>query len=276
MAIDCAATSPAQDGTYTDLVSPSYAHVDVTGYVIEDQVTGLFWTADAQGTGSFDEAVDACESLDVDGLAGIVGWRLPTRLEMASLFDLGREGTSFPSLFSAGPSTYWTSTVIAPNEGRWTGYFGAGATIGQTDGMMMLGILCVSGALPSGGLELTELTITDQLTRLVWQREAGAPGLNWRDALDYCDALELDGQSDWRVPTSKELLTIVDATKEIDVPLVFDGFDWPGLVQYWTSTPIAGDATLVYAMLAAGTQYNADPMMADFYYTRCVRSLAGN
>jgi hypothetical protein len=32
----------------------------------------------------------------------------------------------------------------------------------------------------------------------------------WLDAIDYCENLEIDGAADWRLPSIKELQTIVD------------------------------------------------------------------
>jgi hypothetical protein len=52
-------------------------------------------------------------------------------------------------------------------------------------------------------------TIADLHTRLTWQR-GYAPAASWDAARSYCAGLALGGQSGWRIPTVKELLTLVD------------------------------------------------------------------
>ena len=54
--------------------------------------------------------------------------------------------------------------------------------------------------------------VTDNKTGLTWQQSEG-PVLNWSDAKDYCTNLELNTMTDWRLPTVKELLTLVDFSK---------------------------------------------------------------
>jgi hypothetical protein len=65
-------------------------------------------------------------------------------------------------------------------------------------------------------------TITDNATGLTWLQQdsggfnAGARGdggLNWEQALAWCESLEYAGASDWRLPNAKELHSIVDYTR---------------------------------------------------------------
>ncbi len=51
-------------------------------------------------------------------------------------------------------------------------------------------------------------TISDLNTGLMWQRVPPAEGMTWAKAKEYCEALELGGYSDWRMPTLKELFSI--------------------------------------------------------------------
>lgn len=55
-------------------------------------------------------------------------------------------------------------------------------------------------------------TVTDNVTGLVWQQDPGAK-LTWPEAVDQLDAFNeaaLGGYSDWRIPTMKELFSLVD------------------------------------------------------------------
>ena len=53
-------------------------------------------------------------------------------------------------------------------------------------------------------------TITDLNTGLMWQQSPAGNGLNFDEADDYCDSLDLAGYDDWRMPTTKELFSISD------------------------------------------------------------------
>lgn len=55
-------------------------------------------------------------------------------------------------------------------------------------------------------------TITDNVTGLIWQQDPGDK-LDWEAAVDGLDAFNeeaLGGRSDWRIPTMKELYSLVD------------------------------------------------------------------
>src|SRR6185369_11151068 len=62
-------------------------------------------------------------------------------------------------------------------------------------------------------------TSLDAKTGLEWQRDISdvAP-MRWADALAYCEKLRLAGACDWRLPSVKELLTIVDGDAFPDAP----------------------------------------------------------
>lgn len=94
-------------------------------------------------------------------------------------------------------------------------------------------------------------TVLDNNTRLLWQQTPQDERLQYHDALAYCDALELGGRSDWRVPSIKELYSLADNRGELLKPeegvptpyidtRVFD-FEYPKgpmafAGQYWSST----------------------------------------
>jgi hypothetical protein len=59
-------------------------------------------------------------------------------------------------------------------------------------------------------------TISDQATGLMWTKEDNAGGVNWQDALAWVSQKNTQkylGFSDWRLPTVKELQSIVDYTR---------------------------------------------------------------
>lgn len=82
-------------------------------------------------------------------------------------------------------------------------------------------------------------TITDTLTGLIWG-PTFEKVMNWNDAEKACKELKLAGHKDWRLPTVKELISLVDYTKYI--PAIDTKF-FPDTKSnwYWTSTIHAGD-----------------------------------
>ena len=59
-------------------------------------------------------------------------------------------------------------------------------------------------------------TITDEATGLIWQKEDSKIAMDWKSALEYARSLNLAAQSDWRLPTVKELQSIVEYENNID------------------------------------------------------------
>ncbi|QIW09327.1 DUF1566 domain-containing protein [Francisella sp. LA112445] len=59
-------------------------------------------------------------------------------------------------------------------------------------------------------------TITDNSTGLMWSKKDSDKGMNWQDALLYCQNLSTAKYNDWRLPNAKELQYIVDYSRSPD------------------------------------------------------------
>ncbi|WP_372936071.1 DUF1566 domain-containing protein [Seonamhaeicola sp.] len=93
-------------------------------------------------------------------------------------------------------------------------------------------------------------TITDLNTGLMWQKTPDFKRHNFYDAFDYVDNLTIGGYDDWRLPTIKELYSLLNSNGELfpeDLSkskpyLDTDYFDFqydkrmPYAGQYWSST----------------------------------------
>ena len=79
--------------------------------------------------------------------------------------------------------------------------------------------------------------IASTRTGLVWQRADQAPA-TWEAALAACESLVLAGASDWRLPTIKELLTIVDDTRTAPA-IDTAAFTGATGARTWSATPVA-------------------------------------
>ncbi|MEV7144738.1 DUF1566 domain-containing protein [Streptomyces tauricus] len=211
---------------------------------VRDNVTCLRWQrAKAPGTHTFAKARSYCADLDLDG----GGWRLPTRIEVLSLVDTARSGPAIDT--AAFPGTpaqfFWTSSPWAVTKTplrAWIVNFYEGLTSNAAYQSGSYQVRCVRGGSGTGrpAYRVSAGQVTDPATGLTWQR-AGAPGTMTAASADgYCAALSLGGRA-WRLPTVKELATLVDdgrVTPAID-RTAFP--DTPGTGAYWSSSVFAPD-----------------------------------
>jgi len=116
--------------------------------------------------------------------------------------------------------------------------------------------------------EIKEQTAT--LVNLMWQdnKEAKTVRKNWNDAKDYCKKLNLLGFNDWRLPTKKELETIVNRYR---TPAIKKEFNNISSSSYWSSTSSSTIRTQ-YAWFVnfyyGNVHYNDK---SNSHYIRCVR-----
>jgi hypothetical protein len=124
-------------------------------------------------------------------------------------------------------------------------------------------------------------TVYDTATTLTWQRAANMTGMTWAKAGPYCAGLTDPAGGGWRLPTVKELTTLLDYTRP-GSPFI-DPVAFPGLpaksssgagTAFWSATSLVGTsvgltegAWIVYFDLAV-TQPN--PMNSGGA-VRCVR-----
>jgi hypothetical protein len=98
-----------QDGRVRENV-PSYQRLAQTTV---EPITSLEWEKTVVFSGTGQAAIDYCAALQ---LAGKTDWRLPTLVEMVSIFDLGRVTPALDTsafVQTVGQSTYLTSTFLA-------------------------------------------------------------------------------------------------------------------------------------------------------------------
>lgn len=113
-------------------------------------------------------------------------------------------------------------------------------------------------------------TITDNETGLIWQQETLDRKFTWQQAVDYCKALDLAGDTDWRLPTIKELKSIVNTEKrDPTTDPVFQCFS----SYYWSFTSNNYDPSLVWIVhFYYGNNNDHYAHKSYSYYVRAVRT----
>ena len=124
------------------------------------------------------------------------------------------------------------------------------------------------------------VTIYDNYTKLTWQRVAPAATYSFVAAATYCQGLSLDSYTGWRVPSYKELLTLVDENPHDEyengalIPHAVDPNAFPQTAvenPYWTSSvvPASGSPNYGYAV-SFGDGTGQQQLLTQQLYVRCV------
>jgi len=270
-----------QDAAYEGF-SPEYR--DNGDGTVSDLVTGLMWQQDPGEKMDWDEAQQALAQINRQGLAGYTDWRLPSIKELYSLIlfsgrdvspEANPEGVdTIPFIdtdyfgFSYGneedgdriidaqylSSTQYVSTTMGGNET----VFGVNFADGRIKGYPLSSpreakkffVLFVRGNSEYGKNQFTDNgdgTVTDKATGLMWLQDDQG-GMNWEEALAWCEELNAAGYDDWRLPNAKELQSLVDYSRSPDTsggPAIDPVFSCTAITNaagvedypfYWSST----------------------------------------
>ncbi len=112
----------------------------------------------------------------------------------------------------------------------------------------------------------------DEKSGLVWQdnKDVGQITVNYSEAKNYCESLEVDDYEDWRLPTLKEFYTIVDLTQ--NRPALKNGFDVRDDGRYWSATLFAKNPNKAAWYIAMSYGEAEAYNMNRVYHVRCVRN----
>jgi hypothetical protein len=217
--------------TGSGLPNPA-SYTDLGNGVVHDNVTCLDWDKTAGASGDFTANQAYCDNLATTSFAGYGDWRLPTRVEMASIVDFTKSGDALDSIFGKQPSGYfrtgsaWYETVLGINGNtgtmarRWIYNMGSGLTSNNYFPTSAAVTFCVRGngageavdALamePPNHYTISNGEVTDNYTGLIWEQTYSSASMAWSGAAGYCSGLSLNGHA-WRVPSLNELASIVD------------------------------------------------------------------
>ena len=137
-------------------------------------------------------------------------------------------------------SFYWSSTSYAYyTYSAWGVNFYSTATTTTRDKRQLHTMSAPfagdSHASISGYVDNGDGTVTDTSTGLMWQQAGPSSAMTWEQALAYCEELNLGGYTDWRLPTKKELRSLVDFSR-YDPSINTTYFPDTVSSFYWSST----------------------------------------
>ena len=257
--------NPVQGG----LPNPASYTVSASQNETTDDVTGLVWQRNlGSGELTWAEARQYCACLTIDETSG---FRLPSRIELASIADWTRSAPALDSnAFPDTPSeSFWSSSVLNGNAqlGFQVDFDSSHTT--YSDEAYGYRVRCVRGGASAQAVRyvVESGTVFDKQTKLTWQQASPDESYTWGDATSYCGALSLNGGG-WRLPTVGELQTVVDEATNPSI----DGATFPGTPSeyFWSSSLVATDPARAWTcFFANGSTYS-------FFITternvRCVR-----
>lgn len=229
-----------QDAHY---IKNSPAYNDNGDGTITDNVTGLIWQKDMGDKISW---YDAFTKADTLSLGGYDDWRMPTIKELYSLIKYTGQSGGETAIEKFIDTTYfdqpigdtsigereidaqtWSatkyvgltmnkdSTIFGVNfiDGRIKGYPQYDPRTAEENKMYARMVRSENSYGINKFVDNGDGTITDTATGLMWQASDNGIKRDWEGALSYAENLEYAGHSDWRLPSVKELQSIVDYTR---------------------------------------------------------------
>jgi len=131
-----------------------------------------------------------------------------------------------------------------------------------------LGVAAPSPATaPAGRYSIAAGVVTDTQSGLKWQQAHDTATRDFNAAAAFCASLNLGG-SGWRVPSVKELLTIVDDSKQ-NPSIDTAAFPSTSVGFFWTSSKYAKTGDGYYVDFRWGDSYYS--ATTTKYYVRCVK-----
>lgn len=140
----------------------------------------------------------------------------------------------------------------------------------------LLGLVCVPvllfhaaarAAAPAGRYTVNVGTVLDNKTKLTWQQPPASSTMTWSSAQTYCAGVGSTlGGTGWRLPTKKELLTLVDFAQSTSPFIDPSAFPNTPNSPFWSSTP-AGSAAWIVAFYG---ELTTSSVASNTLEVRCV------
>ncbi|HZX48578.1 MAG TPA: DUF1566 domain-containing protein [Nitrospirota bacterium] len=176
---------------------------------------------------------------------------------------------------SGQSGSFGPSVIQLPKTGQTTCYNSSGTVITCT-GTGQDGEIQAGAAWPSPRYTVSGDCVTDNLTGLMWTKNANLPGSyrTWQEALDYANGLSLCGYTDWRLPNVNELSSHHNSGQHnTDIWLNSQGYSNVQEGFYWSSTSYAVNSSSAwFVVMWSGGTGNYDKSDIRGFYVWPVRS----
>jgi len=133
--------------------------------------------------------------------------------------------------------------------------------------VLLIGLNSLAGAKSSSNV------VKDERNGIYWQdtEDSKVSSEDWDDAELYCDKLVLNGMEKWRLPTFRELLSIVDYSRSN--PAINPLFAHVDEGTYWTSTDFSPTTSRAWTIdfRTGKTYYN---YKTTNHAVRCVKAVS--
>lgn len=114
-------------------------------------------------------------------------------------------------------------------------------------------------------------TVYDTKSKLTWQQTASSATYSWAAAKTYCAGVGASlGGTGWRLPTLKELQSLVDYSQSTAPMIDPNAFPSTPSAVFWSSSPVAGSPSGAWGVsFNNGNTFNG--VVSYTYNVRCVR-----
>ena len=216
-----------------------------------DHTTGLHWQRHSDDQPAQRLALDpsawqaAVAAANAQALCGHQDWRVPGATELLSLVDFGNQSMQENWFTDDLAPPYWSSD----NHAQGAAYLvsARGITTSSTDDQHSLRLVRSEPTDTAPSFQLEDGSVVDTRTGLNWQACAygqnyhsaegcsgAAQALTWQQAASLVEVLNQLNGDNWRIPNSKELLSLFDpSSNAIDTNVL----PHSPQANYWTSTP---------------------------------------
>lgn len=306
--IDCPEKGEAfynQDAT-KNIFRPDYTKLDANGNeltndaaqwsMVLDNHTGLIWEVKTGEPGINNKdnrynwqnaKTDFISQLNEQKYGGFSDWRLPDIKELTNIVNYGTFNPSisldyFPNTQSG---IYWSNDMSIFNENNvWNVYFNYGRVYRSSkyNSQYVRAVRGGRDRFIKRFIVKPDNTVIDPNTGLMWQQSSSETAMDWKSALAYCDELILGGHKDWRLPTIKEMHSIVNY-KVFDPSIDTQTFPNTKAAHYWSSTTGSTNKFDGYYSVGAAAWelyfragYNSHHIKNLNYYVRAVRNITPN
>ena len=257
-----------QDASYA-INPPFYTKLDDRGVplpddavawaMVRDNVTGLIWEVKTDDNSIHDRfrsytwnfVMDSfVDRLNAERFGGFSDWRMPNVIELLWLVDFGNYAPAintdyFPYTMKGAYLSFMDSGENPDGSCSVDFLSGRGMYSSQSDASYVRAVRGkqLSSSLADNG----DGTVTDNGTGLMWAQATAPAATTWKEALAWCESQVLAGYNDWRLPTIKELASLVNNNTDgqfIDV----NNFPDTTSAYYWSSTTSANSPDNAWAV----------------------------